>query len=294
MSYSDLVAPTFATASLAAGAGSVSGGTAHTISTVENLAGGPGDDILTGDGAGNTLAGAGGDDTLTGGGGDDVLDGGADDDTVTYADRGAHDITASLIDDAGGEAGVDTTYVVDREPHRRRRRRHADRRRRQERARRRRRRVATPSSYAGRAAAVVASLATGTGGAEGDEYARVDNLTGGNGDDTLSGDDESNVLDGGPRHGHRRPTPIAARPRHVVASLAATGGQTGTAEADSYPNVENLTGGDGNDTLTGDADANVLDGGARRRHAQRRGRRRPAAAGSRREHARRRRRRRHA
>ena len=243
VSYSDLVAPAFATASLAAGTGSVSGGTAHAISGVENLTGGPGDDTLTGDTAGNRLA------------------GGAGDDTVSYADRGAdHDVTASLASNSGGETGVDTdTYVsienltggqgddtligdgaknvLDGGAG-----------------------GSDTVSYAGRVAAVVASLATGTGGAEGDEYLRIDNLTGGNGDDTLSGDDASNVLDGGPgtdtvTYADRGAT------EHIVASLAATGGQTGTTEADTYANVENLTGGDGDDTLTGDGAANVLSGG---------------------------------
>jgi Ca2+-binding RTX toxin-like protein len=241
VSYSDLIAPASATASLAAGTGSVSGGAEHTISGVENLTGGPANDTLTGDGANN------------------VLTGGAGEDTVSYADRSAgENVNASLLTGTGGVGAEADSYVsienltgglgndtligdgganeLDGGAG-----------------------GSDTASYAGRATAVVVSLAAGTG-PDGDEFLRIDNLTGGNGDDTLSGDKETNRLDGGPgtdtvTYADR----TAAEP--VIASLAGTGGQSGTGEADSYPNVENLTGGDGNDELTGDAGPNVLTGG---------------------------------
>jgi Ca2+-binding RTX toxin-like protein len=74
-------------------------------SDVENLMGGDGDDVLTGDANGNTLTGSSGADTLDGGTGGDTLSGGADVDTVTYASR-SNDVTVSL-DNANddGEAG---------------------------------------------------------------------------------------------------------------------------------------------------------------------------------------------
>lgn len=54
-----------------------------TFSSIENLTGGLGNDILTGDTGVNTLTGGDGGDTLDGGGGDDRLEGGIGDDTIT-------------------------------------------------------------------------------------------------------------------------------------------------------------------------------------------------------------------
>lgn len=71
---------------------------AETIVNFEGLAGGLGNDRLTGDGAANllmggegrdTLVGGGGNDTLMGGSGNDRIEGGAGRDTVSYADSGA-------------------------------------------------------------------------------------------------------------------------------------------------------------------------------------------------------------
>lgn len=65
-----------------------------TITNVENVRGGTGGDMLTGNGSANilsggsgndTLSGAGGNDTLIGGAGNDVMDGGAGTDTVDYS-----------------------------------------------------------------------------------------------------------------------------------------------------------------------------------------------------------------
>ena len=81
------------------------------VSTIENLKGGAGGDMLTGDARVNRLYGGGGDDMLDGGAGNDMLMGGAGDDTL-MGDAG----NDMLMGGAGtnqldGGAG-DDTYVV--------------------------------------------------------------------------------------------------------------------------------------------------------------------------------------
>jgi predicted extracellular nuclease/Ca2+-binding RTX toxin-like protein len=91
-----------------------------TIANVENVFGGSGDDIITGNGQANELRGNGGNDELNGGDGDDLLDGGEGDDTLIggagvdklYGGAGNDKIHAGAEDSVidGGE-GEDTLYV---------------------------------------------------------------------------------------------------------------------------------------------------------------------------------------
>jgi Ca2+-binding RTX toxin-like protein len=60
-----------------------------TLTGIEKLAGGDGNDTLTGDGAANALSGGAGDDTLDGSGGADQLNGGDGTDTADYSARAA-------------------------------------------------------------------------------------------------------------------------------------------------------------------------------------------------------------
>jgi Ca2+-binding RTX toxin-like protein len=276
VSYVDRVAGEDVVASLAAG----SGGQAATAEAdtfaadIENLTGGAGNDTLVGDAGANDLSGGGGDDLLRPGAGAGANTGdgsGATGDRVSFEDLGAGvgvvvDIRTGLVpgtatgagvtqtltgienltggpaadtligDDAtnafAGGGGSDTVSYVDR--------------------------------VAGEA--VVAAL-TGTGGqtgtAEADTYAAdVESLTGGAGDDTLSGNALANVLDGAGgtdtvTYGDKG----AAQPVTVTLDGAANDGETGGAEGDNAI-AENLTGGAGADTLTGDAGPNVLRGAA--------------------------------
>ena len=78
-------------------------GASDTLTSIENIFGGSGDDVLTGNTGANELRGNGGNDLLTGGDGNDTLDGGAGDDTL---DGGTGN------DSMNGGAGNDT-YVVD-------------------------------------------------------------------------------------------------------------------------------------------------------------------------------------
>ncbi|MBX9751230.1 MAG: DUF4347 domain-containing protein, partial [Roseococcus sp.] len=208
-------------ANLAAGTISdgMSGGT-DSVTGIENITGGAGSDRLTGDGNANLLTGGAGNDTLVGGAGNDTLNGGGDVDTADYSSATAN-LTANL------STGVATD---------------------------------------------------GLGGT--DCLSGVDNLIGGGGNDLLTGDGNGNVLNGGSGNdvlvgGVGSDTLIGGAgddladysgntsAQAIVANLA-----TGTVidglsgGTDSVTTVENVTGGAGNDRLTGDSNANLLTGGA--------------------------------
>ncbi len=72
---------------------------------VENLAGGPGDDLLVADGSANVVGGAAGDDLLYGGPGADRLAGGAGLDAADYSDR--ETAVAVSIDGAANDGNAD-------------------------------------------------------------------------------------------------------------------------------------------------------------------------------------------
>lgn len=232
------------TASLVTGTstGSLAGN--DTLIAIENLIGGAGNDTLTGDDGANILYGNAGNDTLNGGGGNDRLFGGAGNDALN---------------------GGDGSDIAD---------------------------------YTGEAGAVIASLTSGTatGATSGnDTLTGIEHLIGGSGNDTLTGDGGGNILVGGSgndtliglagddylsgeigddtlRGGAGNDTlnggagsdtaDYSDDTAGVVASLL-TGKATGPAiGTDSLITIENLTGGAGNDTLTGDGNANVLTAGA--------------------------------
>ena len=86
------------------------------------------------------------------------------------------------------------------------------------------------------------------------------NLTGSAYNDTLEGDGDSNVLDGG---GGNNTVSYAHAAAGVTVSLAFQGLAQNTigAGTDTLTNVQNLTGSAYNDTLEGDGNSNVLNGG---------------------------------
>jgi len=98
-----------------------------------------------------------------------------------------------------------------------------------------------------------------------------DTLEGGEGDDTLVGTTMGSTLDGG---AGTDTASYAAETQGVIAILddavspssdatgSATHDTSGTAPADKLVNIENVTGGSGDDTITGNSSANVLVGGA--------------------------------
>ena len=196
------------------------------------LDGGAGDDSLVGALGDDILRGGAGEDSLSGGAGDDFLDGGADADAI---DGGAGIDTLSYADDPGG-------VTVD----------------------------------LGRYNEVLGAYTATDGWGNTDRINEIENVDGSAYDDTLRGDGEENrlfggggddllegrisddVLDGG--EGTDTVT-YADEEAGVTADLDAGEATDGTGNTDTLISVENLVGSDYDDTLTGDAGANVLAGG---------------------------------
>jgi Ca2+-binding RTX toxin-like protein len=189
----------------------VSGGSASGVIlvSIESLTGSTGNDALLGDANANILNGGTGDDTLEGRGGADQLIGGAGNDAASYG-HAAAGVTASLTNSAGN-----------------------------------------------------------TGDASGDSYSQIENLVGSASADVLTGDGGDNVLKGGA--GADQLDGLAGidtadysdNSAGVTVNLTLATAQTsaGTASGDILANIENLIGGSGNDTLTGNDADNRLDGG---------------------------------
>ena len=261
-----------------------------TMSMCEDVIGGAGNDIIVGNadanylsgGAGNdTIKGQFGNDALNGGIGNDSLSGGAGTDTVDYSDStsavkvnlttmkssgAGNDVLSNVenivggagndvlvgsagpnvIDGGAGDDNIDGAAGTD------------------------------TLSFAGFNGPVTASLAQKKAHGNGaDTMVRIENLLGGNGDDSLMGDATANLLSGGLGDdvlfgglgndvfvgGDGIDTAsFADSSKPVVASLL-TGKATG-AGSDTMASIENLIGGSGKDTLAGDALANRIDGGA--------------------------------
>jgi len=144
------------------------------------------------------------------------------------------------------------------------------------------------ASYAGAAAGVTASLALqgtaqNTGSAGTDTISGFQNLLGSAFNDTLTGDAAENVLSGGAGDDTLNPganvngavdlldggagSDTASFAGYTAGVTATLNGATDAIAAvnglqvASLRNIENLAGGDGNDVLTGDANANVIEGG---------------------------------
>jgi Ca2+-binding RTX toxin-like protein len=237
VTYEDVA--TAVTASIASPFGSASGtGLNQQLQTVENITGGTAGDDITGSAAANTLAGGASADTLSGLGGADDLQGQQDDDT--------------LIGGIGND-GLDGGPGADR------------------------------ASYEDRTSgAVVASLQAGTGGIapESDTFTAIENLRGGAGNDTLTGDSTANVIQGGAGSdtivGVRGPgqdtltggespgdddtVSYETESSPVRIDLGATAPDP--ALTDIATEFESAIGGGGDDTITGDDDANRIVGGS--------------------------------
>ena len=175
-------------------AGTAAGGHAEgdTLTGIESVRASHHDDVLTATAGGSTLYGQRGDDVINGGDGNDLLWGGKGDDTLTGG---------AGFDWLEGGAGADVLNGGD-----------------------------WPDflGYTLSDAGVTIDLAAGTasgGHAEGDTYSGIESVWGSQHDDSLTGDDGNNLLNG----------------------LAGD---------------DTLTGGDGNDDLLGGAGADVIDGGA--------------------------------
>jgi len=232
------------------------------LSSIENLIGSAGADVLTGNTSANVLTGNAGNDTLSGGSGNDTLNGGDNDDLLTGG-AGADTLTGGNGADTAsyaGSAGVTVDLTV-----------------------------ATGQTSAGDASGDVlatienligsphADALTGDGsantldgsggndtltGAGGADVllgaAGIDTLTGDAGNDTLTGGADADVLTGG---ADTDTADYSASASAVTVNLTLGTGLGGDAQGDTLAMIENVIGTNVQDTLTGDGAANVLDGG---------------------------------
>jgi VCBS repeat-containing protein len=203
-------------ADLSTGLANSPGGEVDQLILIERLVGSAFNDVLKGDGGANSLAGGDGADTLEGGLGNDSLDGGAGVDTVTYAGSAVGvvvNVTGNNQNTQG--AGVDNLAGVEN---------------------------LVGSDFA--------DTLRGDGGAN--------SLVGGAGSDTLAGGLGDDTLAGGTGADTASYFGLAGG---VVVDLGAAAPQaTGAAGADTLLGIENVTGGNGGDVLSGDDGVNDLRG----------------------------------
>lgn len=238
--------------------------TLNTSTGIENVIGGHGDDRLTGNSRNNVLRGGAGTDWLSGMEGSDSLYGGAGDDKYVF--RSAATAELDTIVELAGE-GTDTV------------------------------------DFTSVKSGVRFNLAlTGTQNVHTNQKIRMggiagtENVTGGPGDDTLTGNARANILNGGAGDdqltggggndtyvfrasttaetdtiveaaaGGRDTLDFSAITTAVVVNLSSTQAQTTNAKRrlvfNTSGTIENATGGSGNDRLTGSTAANVLIGGS--------------------------------
>jgi len=169
------------------------GGDTLTLIGIEEITGGTGNDTITGDASNNIFSGGNGNDTLVGGLGSDTVHGDAGNDLIFGDGQSTANTTSpsDAVDTLYGDAGNDTIY-----------------------------------------------------GGGGDDF-----LEGGIGADKLYGGAGSNWA------GYINSSAVTIN----LGTSTATGGE---ATGDILNNIQNLIGGSGNDTLTGDGSINILQGGA--------------------------------
>ena len=220
------------------GASDLSGGLRDALSSIETVVGGSADDRIQGGAQVGTLIGNNGDDTLIGGNGGDVLQGGAGTDDL---DGGLFNDTldgGADADKIAGGGGADTLLGGD----------------------------AADLLEGGTEADV---LVGGVGADTLEGQSGNDDLEGGIDGDTLIGGFGSDLLDGGAgvdvASYEDRDTGTAADA--VVAAIGPPGG-SGNADDGAEDardtiatDIENLRGGRGDDTLSGNGASNLVDGG---------------------------------
>ncbi|MBC7951948.1 MAG: FecR domain-containing protein [Rhodospirillaceae bacterium] len=183
------------------------------------ITGSDANNVIIGGTAADTIDGGAGNDTLTAGDGNDIVHGGTGDDLIVGGSGKGNDSYY-------GDAGIDTL------------------------------------KYSSAFNTVTVDLTAGT--ASGidigtDTIDGIENVIGGAGDDTLTGNAGANVLSGG---GGNDTVNYANAVTAVTVNLTtgiASGANIGT---DTLDSMENATGGAGDDIMTGSAVANVLNGGS--------------------------------
>jgi Ca2+-binding RTX toxin-like protein len=247
--------PSGVSVDLATGSGGDAG---ETLSSVERVVGTDFDDTLRGDGGANAFDARGGNDVVVPGGGDDgQVMGGAGVDTIRYDDGRSSGVSVDLgsltgVDGGAGdgsEQAVGFEHVVGSDA--------AD----------------TLTGSAGdetleglggddhlNGAAGADTLDGGAGADTLNGGADPDTLIGGLGADTLIGGAGTDALSGGDGIDTAS---YAERATAVTVTLDGLANDGGAGENDAVASdIESAAGGDGNDTLTGNPNANVLTGGA--------------------------------
>ncbi|MEH3086241.1 MAG: PA14 domain-containing protein [Xylophilus ampelinus] len=283
------------TIDLAAGTGEGDVAQGDVLQGIENLRAGSGNDVLRGDAGANVLEGGLGDDRLEGRGGADALIGGAGNDTASYASA-TEGVVASLINASSntGDATGDTYSSIENLEGS-----DYDDRLVGDSAVNRLSGGAGNDYLAGgigadtldggagidvadyrdSAVAITASLSQpgrNTGIAAGDVYISIEGLAGSAFNDTLTGDDNANVLEGNAgddlligglgsdtlRGGDGFDTASYATSQAGIAVNLALGvGTAGDATGDVLSSIEKVVGSAFSDNITGDAFANYLQGG---------------------------------
>jgi Ca2+-binding RTX toxin-like protein len=239
-----------------------------TLVGIDDITGGPFDDVLTGNNVdpgfgstGNYLNGGGGNDLIEPRGASDAINGGGNaGDRITYANEGngnninlatgtattltGTDSIIGIRDVTGSSSGDDTitgdSFANDLDGGGG---------------------GATDTvSFGGVAAGVDASLASSTASGQGaDTLTGFDNLTGSSESDVLTGDAFStNVLNG--NAGANDVASFSGGPLAVTVTLAGGAGTTNGQGNDTLANIDSLRGSSEADTLTGDANDNVIEG----------------------------------
>jgi Ca2+-binding RTX toxin-like protein len=205
-----------------------------------------GDDTLIGTNFAETFFGGAGSDNISSAAGGDYVDGGDGNDSITtgngadtvYGGNGDDAIsTAAGSDYIDGGAGNDSISTAN----------------------------ATATIYGGDGNDTISTAAGNDtiNGDNGDDYITSgggnDTASGGAGNDTIDGGAGTDVLDGGTGTDTVSYNSIAS---NVTVDLSVTIAQnTGGGGTDTITNFENILGGAGNDTLTGDGNNNTIDGG---------------------------------
>jgi Ca2+-binding RTX toxin-like protein len=207
------------------------------LRNLEQLYGGPFDDTLIGDDDDNTLPGNGGNDTVTGNGGNDLVSGGDGDDTIDGGEGFDFLDHYFAIAEFGQSPGPVTVDLV-------------------------------AGTVTGQGSDVISNIegANGTpgndtliGNDENNEFTQTfegdDNIQGAGGDDLIDGGDGDDTLDGGPG------VDLVGHLDHTVAvTINLTTGTAVGNGSDVLLGFEDVIGSFNNDTITGDANANLLMG----------------------------------
>ncbi|ASU41308.1 hemolysin D [Herbaspirillum sp. meg3] len=121
-------------------------------------------------------------------------------------------------------------------------------------------------SYANSTASETVNLFTGAGTgtlAQGDTYANIQDVTGGTADDLFIASAAANKFDGGTGSVHNRVSYVNSAVAETVNLFtgAGTGGANSLANGDTYANIQDVTGGSGDDIFVASLAANNFDGG---------------------------------